>query len=81
MAWESDLEFHYRWFILNKKYNFFFIFQMQKIGSQSDEFAIKQVNNKFIIFSSRLGFSLIWDSLANIKVVVSVYIYPLPTIY
>ncbi|CAH1404838.1 unnamed protein product [Nezara viridula] len=44
--------------------------QMQKIGAQTEEFTIKQVNNKFIIFSSSLGFSIIWDSHANVKVVV-----------
>ncbi|KAK9502170.1 hypothetical protein O3M35_012753 [Rhynocoris fuscipes] len=44
--------------------------QVQKIGAQTLEFALKQVSNKFIIFTTIYGFSVIWDSQGNTKIIV-----------
>ncbi|XP_073969601.1 hemolectin isoform X3 [Rhodnius prolixus] len=44
--------------------------QVQKIGALNFDFALKQISNKFIIFTSVYDFSVIWDSQGNTKIIV-----------
>ncbi|BES96307.1 Hypothetical protein NTJ_09116 [Nesidiocoris tenuis] len=44
--------------------------QLQKIGAQKLEFAVRQVSDSYIIFTSLLDFSVIWDSSGNVRIIV-----------
>lgn len=45
--------------------------QCHKIGQLSRDFAVKQVSDKFIIFVSALGYTVVWDAQGNVKITVS----------
>lgn len=45
--------------------------QCHKIGQLSRDFAVKQVSDKFIIFVSALGYTVVWDTQGNVKITVS----------
>lgn len=49
-------------------------FQLLVIGSQSTQFAVKQVQTNYIIFASTLGFSIIWQVNGQVKIKVPTYI-------
>ncbi|XP_050525527.1 hemocytin [Daktulosphaira vitifoliae] len=42
--------------------------QLQVIGSQTEQFAVKQVQTNYVIFASTLGFNLIWQVNGNVKI-------------
>ncbi|XP_050428341.1 hemocytin-like [Adelges cooleyi] len=42
--------------------------QLQAIGSQTEQFAVKQVQTNYIIFASTLGFNIIWQVNGNVKI-------------
>uniref|UniRef100_A0A481MQJ2 Hemolectin n=1 Tax=Nipponaphis monzeni TaxID=196483 RepID=A0A481MQJ2_9HEMI len=47
--------------------------QLQIIGSQTTEFAVKQVQSDYIIFASTLGFNIIWQVNGQVKIKVNAY--------
>jgi len=46
----------------------FIYFQLQIIGSQATQFAVKQVQTDYIIFASTLGFNIIWQVNGQVKI-------------
>ncbi|KAF6208903.1 hypothetical protein GE061_014645, partial [Apolygus lucorum] len=44
--------------------------QLQKIGEQKLEFSVRQASDSYIIFTSILDFSVIWDSSGNVRIIV-----------
>lgn len=47
--------------------------QLQVIGSQATQFAVKQVQSDYIIFASTLGFNIIWQVNGQVKIKANAY--------
>ncbi|VVC41699.1 Hypothetical protein CINCED_3A025143 [Cinara cedri] len=47
--------------------------QLQIVGSQTNQFGVKQVQTDYIIFASTLGFNIIWQTNGHVKIKINAF--------